>query len=469
MKTAVKKIILIAILALTLPAIASADLTARVEKILNRQSQKKAQFAVKILKADSGKTLYAKNADKPMIPASNMKIVTTAAALKILGPDYKFKTQVGLCDNNLVVIGSGDPLLGDKDTDSKYNRPPGWIFDDIISKLTENSITSINDIIIDTSIFDDQRVHLSWPPAQLNQWYACEVSGVNYNRNCINMTTKTKSGKVSIYIEPQTDYIKIINKVRPITKGKSAVGAYRNTTPNTLIVKGKCKTKQGPFAVAIERPAAFFGYLLYENLSKASIQTNGQLLESPIDPKCRFKKLTEYSTSITDCLNRSNKNSLGLAAESLMKTIAANTNGTGKNGSWHTGADITGQYLSSLSVPADQFYIDDASGLSRKNMLSPNAITKVLLDRYKSKNWQIYKDSLAVGGVDGTIAKYFKEEKYKGKIFGKTGYIAGVKSFSGTCTTKSGDYIFSIIVNSANGKSRPAINDIAKAIFEPSN
>jgi len=75
-------------------------------------------------------------------------------------------------------------------------------------------------------------------------------------------------------------------------------------------------------------------------------------------------------------------------------------------------------------------------------------------------------DSLAAGGIDGTIAKHFTESKYKGKVFGKTGYIAGVKSFSGLCETKKGDYIFSILTSGANGKTRTAINDVVKAIID---
>lgn len=78
----------------------------------------------------------------------------------------------------------------------------------------------------------------------------------------------------------------------------------------------------------------------------------------------------------------------------------------------------------------------------------------------------MYKNSLAIGGIDGTIAKYFKENKYRGKIFGKTGYIEGVKSFSGVCTTKEGDYIFSILANNPNGQTREAINNIVKAIID---
>jgi D-alanyl-D-alanine carboxypeptidase/D-alanyl-D-alanine-endopeptidase (penicillin-binding protein 4) len=119
-----------------------------------------------------------------------------------------------------------------------------------------------------------------------------------------------------------------------------------------------------------------------------------------------------------------------------------------------------------LGIERGEFYIDDGSGLSRGNKLSANAITKVLLDVYKGKNWEVYKNSLATGGIDGTIGKYFKEEKYKGKVFGKTGYIGGVTSFSGVCSGKGRDYIFSILANKTRGGTREAINDIAKAIID---
>jgi len=127
------------------------------------------------------------------------------------------------------------------------------------------------------------------------------------------------------------------------------------------------------------------------------------------------------------------------------------------------------QYLLGLGIDKSEFYIDDGSGLSRENRLTANTITKVLLDLYKSKNWQFYKDSLAVGGMDGTIGKYFEEGKYKGRIFGKTGYISNVKSFSGLCSTNSGDYIFSILANGADGQTRDVLNDIAKAIIDESD
>ena len=454
-----------------------AGLTERIDGIINQSSQKDVKYSIVIVKADSGEVVYSHNAKEAMVPASNMKVITTAAALKYLGPDYEFKTKVGLCGDTLVVIGGGDPLLGDKVTDAKHLREVGWIFKDITAALKQNNITAIKDIIVDSSIFDKERVHPNWSKKELNRWYACEVSGLNFNDNCIAVTVKNIGGNVTVDIEPETGFIKITNEVVPITEGKSAksaVGAYRNQEPNKISIKGKCEKQEGPFDVAIENPAEFFGFLLRENLAGVGIKVDGQILEKPMGEDCNFKKLTEYSTPISDCLARCNKNSLGLAAEALFKTIAAKaapvgstmlTTG-GKNGSWAKGRELISGYMLELGIEKEEFYIDDGSGLSRGNKLSANAVTKVLLDVYKGKNWEVYRNSLATGGVEGTIGKYFKEEKYKGKVFGKTGYIAGVTSFSGICSGKEGEYIFSILANKTKGGTREAINDIAKAIID---
>jgi len=466
MKARTKKLLVAAVFTICLGGLAKADLAKRINGIISQSSQKKVKFSVHIVKADSGRAVYSHNARTALVPASNMKIITSAAALKYLGPNYEYETKVGLCDDTLVVIGGGDPLLGDKVTDAKYGRKANWIFEDIIAVLKKKRIKTVKDIIVDSSIFDDQRVHPNWPKKELNRRYACEVSGLNFNGNCIEVTAKNTGGKVAVFIKPKTGFVKLINKVKPISKGSSAVGSYRQPEPNKIVVHGKCRKQAGPFAVAIERPAAFFGFLLAENLAKAGIKTNGQLIEKTVGDDYNVRVLAEYSTPIADCLARCNKNSLGLAAEALLKTIAANSKPGGKNGSWAGGKQLISRYLLGLGIDRGQFHIDDGSGLSRQNKLSANAITKVLSDAYKSRHWRVYKRSLAVGGVDGTIARYFKEEKYKGKIFAKTGYMAGVRAFSGVCSTADGDYIFSILANNTNSKTRTAFHDIAKAIID---
>jgi D-alanyl-D-alanine carboxypeptidase/D-alanyl-D-alanine-endopeptidase (penicillin-binding protein 4) len=464
MKTLVKRTLIAAVFAISLASLAKADLPEQVDAIIS--SQKGVHFSVRIIRVDSGKTIYSHEATTALVPASNMKIIITAAALKYLGPDYQYETKVGLCGDTLVVIGSGDPLLGDERTDLKYGRERDWIFKDIAERLKRKQVQTIEDIVVDTTIFDDEPVHPSWPRAELNRWYACEVSGLNFNDNCIEVTTKNIGETVAVSIEPQTNFVEIINEVEPISEGTSAVGAYRNQTPNKVTIHGRCRKEAGPFYVAIERPAAFFGVLLAENLARAGINAAGEVIERPLADDCDVKVLAEFTTLIADCLARCNKRSLNLAAEALLKTIAAQCSPSGKNGSWPDGREAVSKYLLQLGIDKDEFYIDDGSGLSRQNKLSANAVTTVLFSIYKTNNWNLYKDSLAVGGVDGTIATYFKDEKYKGKILGKTGYLRGVRSFSGTCSTADGDYIFSILTNKTNSQTRKAIYDIAKAIVD---
>jgi D-alanyl-D-alanine carboxypeptidase/D-alanyl-D-alanine-endopeptidase (penicillin-binding protein 4) len=461
-----KKLLILTGFALCLCGIARADLQKQINGIIRESVQKRVKFSIRILEAGSGRTIYDHHAKELMIPASNMKIITSAAALKYLGPDYVYKTKVGLSGNSLVVIGSGDPLLGDEKTDTKYGREPGWIFKDIANALKSKGIGTIEGIIVDSSVFDNEPVHPSWPADDLNRWYACEVSGLNFNDNCIQISAKNIGGKVAVFVEPQTSFVSLINKVVPISKGSGAVGTYRNSHPNKLTVFGKCKDEVGPFDVAIERPAAYFGFLLYENLAEADIDVKGQLVEKTLEEGSNFIPLIEFSTPLTDCLARCNKNSLGLAAEAMLKTVGAMNSPDKKNGSWDRGKELISEYLLGLGIDKSQFYIDDGSGLSRQNELTAYAITTVLSDIYKGRNWQLYKDSLAVGGVEGTIVKYFKDQKYKGKIRGKTGYISGVKSLSGVAETAGGDYIFSILANNTNGQTRTVINNIAEAIID---
>ncbi|MEJ2701271.1 MAG: D-alanyl-D-alanine carboxypeptidase/D-alanyl-D-alanine-endopeptidase, partial [Sedimentisphaerales bacterium] len=435
------------------------DLTETIDGIIRRSLDKRVRFSIHIVQAESGDTLYEHDARELMIPASNMKIITGAAALRYLGPDYVYKTRVGLCGQTLVVIGSGDPLLGDQKTDAKYGREPGWIFKDIANALKSKGIEKIDNIIVDSTIFDNERVHPSWPPDDLNRWYACEVSGLNFNDNCVEISAKNVDGRVAVFVEPQTAFVSIVNNVEPISKGDGAVGTYRNREPNKLIVFGKCKDAVGPFDVAIERPAAFFGFLLYERLVATGIRAEGQLVEKAFEDVNDFSPVIDFSTSIADCLVRCNKNSLGLAAEAMLKTVAAHGNPDGKNGSWDKGRELISDFLSELGIDRSQFYLDDGSGLSRQDELTAYTITTVLLSLYKSDNWPLYRDSLAVGGVDGTIDDFFEQEPYKGKIHGKTGYISGVRALSGVCNTDQGDYIFSILANNTNGQTRTVIND----------
>ncbi len=461
--THLKELLFFFVASVALSSSATADLSGRIEKIVGKA--RPGDYAIHIVEPNSRAILYSHNATKAMTPASNMKLISTAAALRYLGPLFEYKTRIGLCDSTLVVIGSGDPLLGDPVTDARYGREDGWIFEQIAQSLQAMGVESITDIIVDTTVFDDQRVHPNWLESDLNRWYACEVCGVNYRGNCIQVTTSNQAGRVAVYVEPATSFVEITNEIQAVSDGPSAVGAYRTRQPNRIVLRGRCRDREGPFDVAIEQPGGFFGFLLAEHLVLTGIPVGGRLVEKAFDSNCPFVPVAEYATPLIDCLHRANKDSLGLASEALLKTIAAHKSPDTKNGSWERGRELIGEYLAGLGIPEGQFHIDDGSGLSRDNRLSAQAIVTVLLDVYAGGNWELYRTSLAVGGEDGTIGRYFKDSAYRADVLGKTGYISGVRSFSGVCLTSRGPYLFSILSN-RNSLSRDAINAIAQAVID---
>ena len=469
MKTGLKKLLVCYVLICTLAGISKADLAGKVETIVASQTQGKVRIAVKIVNPATGAVIYSHNASAPMTPASNMKLVTTAAALNYLGPDFTYLTGVGLIGDSIAVIGSGDPLLGDKLTLQKNNLDAGWVLKNIAEILRKNNVTTISDVIIDDTVFDDELVQPSWPKKELNRWYAAEIAGINYNDNCIDIIAETVGSKVELTLDPPTSYVNIINNCKAsATQTDTTIWGARPAGSNVITVSGVCYKKCQPVSVTIDRPPAFFGTLLAEELKRSGVAVRGQLVEREILPQEQFKLLAVYRTPIWDVFDRCNKNSFEVAAESLLKTIAAYRQPSGKGGSWAQGRQFVSDYLVSLGISADQFFIDDGCGLSDNNRLSANLLTAILLDIYKKPEWQKFMETLSVGGEDGTVGKWFNEPKYKGKIFAKTGYIGGVKSLSGVCTTEAGDRVFSIITNKTNGKSRQAILDIVKAIIDES-
>lgn len=448
-----------AILALVFMQLAAcgASLQEKIEQIISRKDQKNVQYGIMVVDAQTGSQIFSHNPSTPLTPASNMKLVTSFTALKRLGIDYNFVTRAGLINNKLVVIGAGDPLLGLAGKD---------FIGQITEALKAKSIEKLDGIVIDSSIFDNERVNPNWPKAQLNRPYACEINGLNYNGNCIKISVSKTAGKVKLIKDPDTLFLKLLNKVKPISKGRSTIGSNRTKQENVITVYGKCR-KAASFDVAIEKPAVFFGYLLYENLGRAGIQIQNILTETSVNQE-RMQIIAQFNTPITEVIQNCNKDSLQIAAECLFKTLAANTITGGRTGSWQAGRKAIEDYLMGLGIDKAEFYIDDGSGLSSVNKLSANVLTRVLLDAYKSKLWPEFKQTLAIGGVDGTIRKQFYKDRYRSRVFAKTGIINGVRSLSGLCIAADNDreYIFSIITNNANYPTKKAIFDIVEAIID---
>lgn len=451
-KKIIKSVLLLTVLFSTVNCLASAN--DKIAQILARKDQARVKFGILITESNSSNVIFARNENLALTPASNMKLVTSFTALKYLGSQFEFVTTASLAGKNLVVVGSGDPLLGTDGND---------FISKIVSSLKERNITEIENVIVDSSVFEDIRSHSNWPPDQINRPYACEISGLNYNANCIRIHAVNSKGHIVLSTEPQTNFVTFVNKVQPSGKD-SAIGCYRTEKENVLIVNGRCK-KSASFDVAIENPATFFGTLLIENLNIAGITVTGKLSVAPAGSE-PSQLLVENRTPIIEALKQCNKESFQLAAESFLKTLGAKQITGGKAGSWQGGQKVVADYLTSLGAEPNSFVIDDGSGLSSKNKLTASNIVRVISDAHTTGLWPVFRPTLAEGGIDGTLKKYFYQEKYRGKVFAKTGFINGVRALSGSFIAGDKEYTFSILANNANGNTKVAMYDIIKAIID---
>lgn len=449
---------------------AGASLEQSIRSLLNHQNNRRSTYSIQIVDPENGRTIFGHNASKPLVPASNMKIVTTAAAVELLGPGFVYETTISLWNNNLLVQGAGDPLTGDPKVAAEKGRTIFHVFDHVLAALRDKQMKVIpGKLLIDDTIFDDLRFHPSWPTAQANNWYCAQVSGLNFNNNCVDIlfSPGERAGAVADFeLMPDTSYIRIENKCLT-SRTKTAVGAARKIGTNEITLRGTChRALTKPIYVTVDMPSAYFGYVMAEYLLKNSVRIDGQLsvLMNSLGHELPegAEVLAVHKTPLQKVLEVCNQRSLNMAAECLMKTLGAYFGkdvqdgridteyepgmASAVKGSWETGRQVMVAFLKRTGADRNEFAVDDGCGLSYNNKLSAATVCKVLQHMYRSEHFGLYRESMATP-EDGTLAR-------KGRLgdvdnlWGKTGYVAVANSLSGYCETASGrTLVFSILSN----------------------
>jgi len=455
----------------------------RLEQVIQTAEAKKTKFSIYFYDPATDKPIYAHNPDTPLIPASNMKLITTAAALDQLGPDFSYQTRIALWQGNLVVLAAGDPLTGDPVIAQRRQKDIYAIFQDILEQLRQRKITALTgDLLIDDTIFDDQRFHPSWPVKQSDKWYTAQISALNFNDNCIdvNFAPAAQPGQIASYtLCPDTKYVNIENECKTISSGSNKLGGRRPQDTNNITLFGKCRYSQ-TINVTIDRPSAYFGFVLAEYLLRNGIDINGKLIIKNLrDEKGRLPGDLEifltHTTPIREVLPEANRRSLNMVAECLFKTLGAyfdpNTSTSSANpaqGSWPRGRLAVEAFLKKLSIDPALYQIDDGSGMSYENRLSARCITRVLAYMLTQPTADLYRESMATP-EDGTLAKHnrFSEPQYDGRIFAKTGFLNRAVALSGYAKTESGGFIiFSLITNDHTQNPIGDLDTIVKEIIK---
>ena len=423
---------------------ARADIQARLDTILRHPDVYPWKVSVKAVDLSTGRTIFASRSTRALIPASNMKLLVTAAAVDRWGANHEFVTYLARRGNDVVLIGSGDPCFADPALQVKYNQDPTSIFRNWAQTLKRAGISRVANVIVDDTIFDQKFIHPDWPKNQLNRSYTPPVGGLNLWENLASVKKhgKTSDGDLKLLVQPWVSYF---------PKDKQPPESFRQ-----IWVSGGPKASNRyaggvNSSTGVDDPGIFFGSVFKSVLVSQGISVRGEVQRQSVTNDHRQLNpdvvvLDQASTKLTDIIGRANKLSRALCAETLLKCLGATP---GQQGSWASGISAIHEFLRGVSLrDLNQFAMYDGSGLSRKNRVSPALVVDVLEHMHKSNNAQAFRESLAIWGRDGTLRKRPNNSPLAGRVLAKTGYIKGARSLSGYVHTKKGKWIaFSIIMN----------------------
>jgi serine-type D-Ala-D-Ala carboxypeptidase/endopeptidase (penicillin-binding protein 4) len=395
------------------------------------------------VKVAGGRVLFARRGRSRLHPASCIKLVTAATALRRLGKDYRFDTVIrgrikGASMTTPVVLwGQGDPSLvrGDLTRFAKQLRAKG------VRKIPAG-------VVVDDSYFDARR----WPPGfrkPSSSAYMTPVGAVSLDGNTVEVvvTPTTAGARAKVQLMPASDYVRKKNGVKTGTRTRIHAYAARHNKRLRVMVSGTIKAGANPVRkwVRVLSPARYTGATFKRALEAQGIEVGpvkrGRVSGEPVLIRHRSKPLSEL-------VRHMNRTSNNFYAEQLLKALGAKV--FGQPGTTRKGVKATRGLMRRSGIPAGQYRMANGSGLLGRTRIAPKALVR-LLERIRTLPW-LYKalrDSLPVAGRSGTIARRFLGTVAAGRVYAKTGTVNKVSCLAGYVDRRSGKspIIFAILHN----------------------
>jgi D-alanyl-D-alanine carboxypeptidase/D-alanyl-D-alanine-endopeptidase (penicillin-binding protein 4) len=440
------------------PAPVRAPVAAALDSIFGDTLFARAHWGVLVRSLDSGETLYRRNAEKLFVPASNQKIVTGAAALETLGPDFRFRTLVeaegpvqgGVLRGSLVVRGSGDPTLSTRFGGAKP------VFRAWADSLRARGITRIAGAVVgNDDALDDVPLGRGWAWDDLDASYSAEVGGLQLNEGFVTVRVAPGAepgAPAVVTLDPATAYTPVTVLATTGTPGSArAVDATRAATGPGIVVTGTAPPDSTPatFEVAVRDNTLFFATVLRETLQEAGIRVDGPALDDDARPDTARRPATPLfahaSAPMPQVLAAFLKPSQNQIGELLLKTMGRHLRGTGTAAA---GIAVEDSLAHAWNLPRGALRPADGSGLSRYNLVAPELLVALLERMTRSPNFQVFLDAMPVAGVDGTLTNRMRGTPLAGNVRAKTGTLSGVRSLAGYFTTAAGErMVFAMLVN----------------------
>lgn len=449
------------------------ELQARISDVLRRSEIAPAWLAVKVASLDTGRVLYEEDAGKLLMPASNMKIYTVAAALDRLSPTYRYTTSVyanarpdatGTVRGDLIIYGRGDPTFAASFSDGDYYKT----VDDLAARIVAGGVKRVEgNLVGDESYFTGPPLGFGWEWDDLQSSDGAEVSALSINNNALDVFVtpgESVGAQATVTTGPLTTVVKVVNRVTTTARGtKRDVTVRRPLGENVLEVSGSVPlgglTSDKGYAgsYAITRPALLFIDLLRTSLAQRGVTVSGQM--QVMDAKARGNLQLQTSSFVEIASIQSQplnviaeqclKPSQNLYAELLLRTVGR-VAGTvdPKVITVDAGIEVLKTFLREAGIGPREIVISDGSGLSRHNLITADATVKLLTYMSRHRYGIPFREALPIAGVDGTLKNRMKGTAAAGNVRAKTGTIDTVATLSGYVTSAAGErLVFSILLN----------------------
>lgn len=415
----------------------------------------------------TGATLFELNADELFIPASVLKVVTSAAALEMLGADYRFFTRIGytgkiengILKGDLIVRGGGDPSLGSEYFRNHYFNP--HFLETWVQYIQAAGIRKVEgNLIMNTSIYDRENIPPTWIWEDMGNYYGAGANALTVydNQLRIRFRSPEKPGHLteitSVY--PVIDGINFKNEVLSSDISRDLAYVFGSPIDGSRVIRGTIPKNRTSFTIKASNPfpAKLFADDFINRLAHAGVFISGKTIENDMKP-IEFNPIYELeSPALAEIIKVLNHESVNLIAEHLVKQIGFEKTGQGSRDS---GLKQIALFWKNAGLNTEQLIMEDGSGLSHLNAVSPKFLTEVLRFMSESENSVVFSESLPAAG-QGTL-HYFNAGVLPANQFrAKSGTLTRVRCFTGILHAKSGKEIFfSIMLNYFSGSS-PKLN-----------
>jgi D-alanyl-D-alanine carboxypeptidase/D-alanyl-D-alanine-endopeptidase (penicillin-binding protein 4) len=439
-----------------------AALAAEVDSALADPAFARSSWGVEIRSLDNGQVLYRRDAGRLFLPASNLKILTAAAALVRLGAGYRYRTAVlargarrgDTLAGDLVVAGRGDPTLV---LDTAKGAPdPLASLRPWADSLQARGIRAIQGRVVgDSTPFTGPSLGPGWAWDDLAADYSAPVAALQFNESAayllavpggcpgepVRLTQLPRSAPLRVFATAAT--------AAP-DSGGAALKWSRAPFGDSVTVSGSLPAGHDTvrLPVSVPDPVRYFETSLTEALAGRGIAIAAERVAAAPTSDTLFVWTSPPLAAVLPSFLKPSQNQIG---ETLLRTLGMEATGVG---SMDSGRAVVGRVLSDLGVPPDAYVLADGSGLSRYDYVAPEAILQVLAAMYERADFQGFFDALPVAGVDGTLATRLKRTAAAGNAHAKTGSLTGVRALSGYVTTADGEHLVFVLL--ANGFTAPS-------------